>query len=1096
MSLFDPAFNPQSSLLQPIASTPNPVPWLPTHDVAELAPVIDDMAAIPVPWQPRQDLFELVPVNDDTAAIPFAGATPSGVPVAASPMGQPLGLAAQSGDLVTGLAATQATANSGGVQTFDGPTGSTQTFDPTGSSESFNPDSVDTFSNGSDWRKAFGGYASTSTNAAYGSFLGPFANGPKELGQDVFKNFKLGSRGGTISFDFYRFDSWDNETFSVYANNVQILSSSFNGWENVSSVRSGSANGYSWTIDPVNDFAGNNNYTRQSFHVTIVTPAGVQNLQLGFGSSLDEKTVNESYGIDNVSVSSAPEGWTAAAGVVPTGSNLAYGSFMGPFANGPKVAGQDVWKTFDLATQGRTISFDFYRFDTWDQESFKVYANDVTIISSTFGWENNVTQVRTGTTNGYTWTIAPVKDYSSDARGIVWSKQSFHVTITAPSAVDTLKLGFGSTLDEAANNESYGIDNVLVSSPSAGWTAASGTVPIGTSNTYGSFMGPFANGPKVAGQDVWKTFDLASQGRTISFDFYRFDTWDQEAFNVYANDVIILSSTFGWDTNVTQMRTGTTNSYNWSIIPVNNYVKDIAGWKFSQSFHVTITALSSVNTLKLGFGSTLDSAAIDESYGIDNVLVSSAAEGWIAASGAVPISHSNPSDSFYYRQGSFMGPFANGPKVAGQDVWKTFDLSATQDRTISFDLLRIDSWDNENFNVYANDEIILSSNFDWHENILSSRSGTSASGYSWVMTPLSNGDGDFIGPNGGWGQQSFRVTISIPTFIPGIKLGFGSTLNEDAQNESYGIDNVLLYNSDRIVYANSFQDNTNGFTSPWRESAPGYDQFLGRFGYDSGTELSIGVGTPYTYTRLGQFPTVSIQYDFLRFDDWHGQVMHFKMDFEYGYPALRFNTGVDLVKSFEEDHPSGSFDLVGSYDFYGEGDGDDLDKHTASIIMHFEQTNYGLLGFGPSHDEFFHVSIYFQSEGGGGSRYGDFLGDKIKLSWYADNPKNRDTRSWGIDNMLITKPNGSAQSQSLVASQIAPNGIFASNAIPVVARAAVITPSTSPLLSFPSEPSNGLPSSVDSSLSTSNAQVATRLKPVLYRAALKASQVAKRLISL
>jgi hypothetical protein len=129
MSLFDPAFNPPPSLLQPIAITPNPVPWLPTHDVAELAPVI-------------------VP----TAAIPFTEVNPSDAPLAASPLGQPLGVATQSGDPVTGLAATQATAVAGGIETFD-------------------PSPVDTFSNGSSgWRIVGQRDAPIATNSAYGSF--------------------------------------------------------------------------------------------------------------------------------------------------------------------------------------------------------------------------------------------------------------------------------------------------------------------------------------------------------------------------------------------------------------------------------------------------------------------------------------------------------------------------------------------------------------------------------------------------------------------------------------------------------------------------------------------------------------------------------------------------------------------------------------------------------------------------------------------------------------------------------------------------------------------------------------------------------------
>jgi hypothetical protein len=304
-----------------------------------------------------------------------------------------------------------------------------------------------------------------------------------------------------------------------------------------------------------------------------------------------------------------------------------------------------------------------------------------------------------------------------------------------------------------------------------------------------------------------------------------------------------------------------------------------------------------------------------------------------------------------------------------------------------------------------------------------------------------------------------------------------------------------------IVYANNFEANTDGFSVPWRDSLPGYNQFHGRFGYDSGTELKVGAGTSYAYDCT---KPVSIEYDFLRFDDWHGQPMHFTMSFNDGggWDNLDHPTVIDLVKSFKEDHPSGSFDLTGSF-YVREFDPvwGDASIYKAYVKMHFEQLNYGQLGFGPSHDEFFHVSINISMNipGGyanNGNDLKNYFSNTIKLGWYAGNPENRDTRSWGIDNMLISQSTGIAQSQSLVASQMAPNGIFASNAIPLVSSAAAISPLTSPLLPSPSDPSNGLPSSVDSPVSTSNAQVAARLKPVLYRAALKASQVAKRLISL
>jgi hypothetical protein len=925
MSLFDPAFNPQSSLLQPIVSTPNPVPWLPTHDVAELAPVIDDMAAIPVPWQPRQDLFELAPVIDDTVAIPFAGQNPSDAPLAGSLLGQPLGVVTQSADPVTGLAATQATANSGGVQTFE-PTGSTQTFDP---------DSFETFSpgTGSTWRKAFGGYASTSTDAAYGSFLGPFANGPKELEQDVMKTFNLGGRGGTFSFDFYRFDTWDQEQFKVYANNVEILSSTF-GWENnVTQVRTGSTNGYSWTITPVNDYTVRpewNALTRQSFKIQIIAPTGVQTVQLGFGSSLNEEAGNESYGIDNVSFSSSPQGWMAVSDTVPITSNNAFGSFMGPFAYGPKIAGQDVWKTFDLATQGRTISFDFLRIDSWDGESFKVFANYVEILSSSFHWNENVSSIRTGTTNGYRWTITPVNDFANSGNGPeVWrSQQSFHVTITAPSSVNTLILGFGSTLNQTVTDESYGIDNVLVSSAADGWTGASGAVPIGTNNTYGSFMGPFANGPKVAGQDVWKTFDLFTQGRTIGFDFYRMNIWE------------------------------------------------------------------------------------------------------------------------------------------GGDVFK----------------------------VYANDQEILNSGeLVWHDNITSSRSGTSASGYTWVMTPNNDfGSSDKGNWDVGWSQQSFRVIITAPSTVNTLKLGFGSTLDQTVADESYGIDNVSVERTKRTVYANDFENNANGFTTQWRDSGIGSGSYLGRFGYNSGTSLTLGHGTPY---ELQPRSRTNISYDFYRIDKWQENTMYFNFNFEYGEPGdgqweeWRENIGITLSKTFRDIRQEGSFDLEGTC-YYREGYWGSLKSF--GVKMHFESYMYGNFGFNGQADEAFHVTISLDLPPAGNQWLE--LGNKMSLGWSSNSNKNAGWRSWGIDNMLITQDPRSFPS---LLSQVTTNAFVASNPTLIVGSSVVVSPLATPVLAPISDPTSFMGLTPDSAAaSTSEDKAAARLKPISYWAGLKNSHVAKRLLSL
>lgn len=488
------------------------------------------------------------------------------------------------------------------------------------------------------------------------------------------------------------------------------------------------------------------------------------------------------------------------------------------------------------------------------------------------------------------------------------------------------------------------------SNGSSGWTTASGAAaPIATNAAYGSFMGPFANGSKAAGQDVWKTFDLKSLGGKISFDFYRFDTWDQETFKVYANDVNILSSTFGWENNVTQVRTGSANGYSWTITPVNDYtVRPEWNALTRQSFHVTITAPNGVGTLKLGFGSTLDEAADNESYGI----------------GSVSVGFANP------------------------------------------------------------------------------------------------------------------------------------------------------------IYDNDFENNANGFTTQWRDGGLGAQgAYVGRFGYNSGTSLTVGNGSSYA---LNQDKATTISYDYLRIDDWRGQIMHFRVDLGYGWgdwgpPYFKhggqsLTTSVDLSKQFDTGRREGDFTLEGRfrYQIAWDAEPDHREYREGTVKMHFQSYMYGNFGQGGSRDEAFHVTMTISSADtvlpggfiGAGVRppSQQKIGSKIGLSWYADNPKNAGTRSWGIDNMLITQaadPVTTVASVASVSTQPMPNAFVASNPTPIVGSSLVVSPLATPVLAPTGDPASFMGLTPDSALApTSDAKAAARLKPISYWAGLKNSHVAKRLLGL
>ena len=333
--------------------------------------------------------------------------------------------------------------------------------------------------------------------------------------------------------------------------------------------------------------------------------------------------------------------WSTAAtySSVPLLTGSGTTTALGRFANGSKSSNQDVWSNLNFSDAGGTISFDLLRLDSWENEAFKVFANDTQILSTNFTGSSNETISRSGNSNGYSWTITPVANFGSLGGSSSFSDQTFRVSIAVPAGVSSLKLGFGSTLNEVVDDESYSIDNftastsigqVLLSenfeSMLAGWQQSSAVLsaPIslnGTANGgIGNVLGMFANGPKTNGQDIWRNFSLSGDGGKVSFDLYRLDSWENEAFSIYANDAVVVSTNFQAGTSIVAPISGKTASgYGYLITPLaeaTNFYGN-SNWA-DQAFRVSLDIPADLTTLKIGFGSNLNSPTSDESYAIDN----------------------------------------------------------------------------------------------------------------------------------------------------------------------------------------------------------------------------------------------------------------------------------------------------------------------------------------------------------------------------------------------------------------------------------------------------------------------------------------------
>jgi Ca2+-binding RTX toxin-like protein len=161
------------------------------------------------------------------------------------------------------------------------------------------------------------------------------------------------------------------------------------------------------------------------------------------------------------------------------------------------------------------------------------------------------------------------------------------------------------------------------SAPLSGWTGAALVSNVSSISTFIASAVTYANGAmnvtpptniRSGQQDVYKTFGLSGtqQSVTVSFTFNRLDSWDGETFRIWVNDSIYLDQANVYNTTIN----------NANIILDRNLanIPGTSGWNDAvYTYNFTIT--TSLSSLKLGFGSTLDQNYYDEGWGVDNLVI-------------------------------------------------------------------------------------------------------------------------------------------------------------------------------------------------------------------------------------------------------------------------------------------------------------------------------------------------------------------------------------------------------------------------------------------------------------------------------------------
>ena len=146
----------------------------------------------------------------------------------------------------------------------------------------------------------------------------------------------------------------------------------------------------------------------------------------------------------------------------------------------------------------------------------------------------------------------------------------------------------------------------------------------------------------------------------------------------------------------------------------------------------------------------------------------------------------------------FLGGFgSNGSTTATE---KTFELDTSKDAAVAeFDLYMMDSWDGENFFIEINGEQVsaFSTNFLGTRTPQAETTFTHSDGTVYQVEYVLQSEGNLDGQSD-YEDVKYSVRLTAENPPATLEIGFGSTLNQGASDESFGIDNFTLASTDSV----------------------------------------------------------------------------------------------------------------------------------------------------------------------------------------------------------------------------------------------------------------------------------------------------------
>ncbi|MEM7211730.1 MAG: SdrD B-like domain-containing protein, partial [Pseudomonadota bacterium] len=140
---------------------------------------------------------------------------------------------------------------------------------------------------------------------------------------------------------------------------------------------------------------------------------------------------------------------------------------------------------------------------------------------------------------------------------------------------------------------------------------------------------------------------------------------------------------------------------------------------------------------------------------------------------------------------TYLGGFGNTGRTS-DDTAKTFHVPADTDKLeIEFDFIEVDSWDGESFYVFIDGHRIDLGDFR-HNHDEGDRDIDAGNGLTVRIESQGDGKSDLGYGKDHWTDQVHKVTITVENPDNDVRIGFGSSLNQDKHDESWGVDNLKL----------------------------------------------------------------------------------------------------------------------------------------------------------------------------------------------------------------------------------------------------------------------------------------------------------------